>query len=205
MIQVIASTTELDPVAEAASAEEALALLDDDGLEVDVAVLDLDMPGMNGLQLARRLLARKPPLPVVILTMHKNERLFNEAIDIGVTAYLLKDEAVRNIVAGITATAAGQPYVSPSLSEFILRRSSRTAAVHKQTDGFSSLTPTEITVLKLIAENLSSKEIAARLSVSPRTIGAHRNHISKKLNLTGKHPLLNFALTNKSAILSLGG
>ncbi|MCP3975443.1 MAG: response regulator transcription factor, partial [bacterium] len=169
----------------------------------DVAVLDVDLPGMNGLQLAAHLLKHGPSVQIVLLTMHKNERLFNEAIDLGVGAYILKDEAVRGIIDGIKTVARGGSYVSPSLSEFVMGRRRRATDLERSTDGFASLTATERAVLKLVATNMSSKEIAGELGISYRTVDTHRTHITGKLGLSGQHPLLSFALTNKSAILSL--
>lgn len=202
MLQIIADDRELEVVAEAGGGDEALELLARHA--IDVVVTDFDMPGMNGLQLASGLLDRDPPVPVILLTMHENEQLFNEAIDRGISGYLLKDEAVDTITEGIKAAARGESYVSPSLSKYIMRRSQRSRDLQKKNTGLSSLTPTEREVLRRVAENKSSKEIASELGVSHRTITTHRNNISQKLGLTGKHPLLNFALANKSAILSLG-
>ncbi len=201
MIQIIAADDELEVVAEAASADEALTALEE--TEVDVAVVDFDMPGHNGLQLASKLFDRDPPLPVVILTMHDNEQIFNEAIDRGIHAYLLKDEAVESIPEGIKSAARGDFYVSPSLSKHIARRARRSNEFRRENSGLGALTPTERIVLKKVAENKSSKEIAAEMGVSYRTITTHRNNISHKLGLTGNHPLINFALANKSAIFSL--
>jgi DNA-binding NarL/FixJ family response regulator len=201
MADIIAEDPLLEIVAEADSAEDALSILRNTA--ADVAVLDVDLPGMNGLELAAHLLKHGPPLQIVMLTMHKNERLFTAAVDLGVGAYILKDEAVRGIIAGIKTVAGGGTYVSPSLSEFVMGRRRRATALERGASGFASLTATERAVLKLVAQNMSSKEIAAELGISYRTVDTHRNHITGKLGLVGQHPLLSFALTNKSAILSL--
>lgn len=201
LIQIIADGESLEVVGEAGGGEEALRLLDT--TPADVVVTDFDMPGMNGLELASRLLEHDPPLPVVLLTMHQDEDIFNEAANCGVYVYLLKDEVVANIRQGIEAAAAGEAFVSPSLAKFVMRRSQRAASLREEHSGLDSLTPGERAVLKLVARNLSSKEIATELSVSPHTVSSHRSNISQKLGLSGKHPLLNFALANRSAILNL--
>ncbi len=201
MIDIITEDERLSVVAEANDGAEALAAIEGGG--VDVVVSDFDMPGMNGLELAARLRDLSPPVPIVLLTMHDDEDLFNEAIDRGVTAYLLKDEAIDNITEGIKCAARGDSFVSPSLSKYIMTRSRRNTELQESNAGLASLTPAERAVLKLVAQNLASKEIAASLGVSYHTITTHRSNISHKLGLSGKHPLLNFALANKSAIMSL--
>jgi DNA-binding NarL/FixJ family response regulator len=201
MVQIISEDETLKVVAEANNGAETLKLLPQ--VRADVVVSDFDMPVMNGLELASKLRALDPPLPLVLLTMHDDEDLFNEAIDRGVTAYLLKDEAIDNITEGIKAAARGDCFVSPSLARHIMARSRRTAALQRDHTGLASLTTAERAVLRRVAENKASKEIADELGVSYHTISTHRGNISQKLGLSGKHPLLSFALANKSAILSL--
>lgn len=201
LVEIINEIHQLEVVAQASSAGEALELLQD--LSVDVVVSDIDMPGMDGIGLLRELQARAQSVPVVLLTMHESEQLFNEAINSGASAFLLKDEALVNIAESILAVARGETYVSPALSKYVMRRASRATSFRETTPGLAGLTPTERRVLKGVAENYSSQEIAAHLGVSYRTITTHRNNISNKLGLNGKHPLLNFALSNQSAILSM--
>ncbi len=201
LIQIISDTDSLSVIGEAGSGEEALTFVEK--TEIDVVVTDFDMPGINGLELATRLLERTPQIPVVLLTMHQDEDIFNEAANRGVFVYLLKDEVVANIQQGIEAAARGDSFVSPSLARFVMRRSQRATQLREENTGLESLTPGERAVLKLVAQNKSIKEIASELSVSPHTISSHRSNISQKLGLSGKHPLLNFALANRSAILNL--
>ncbi len=199
--QIISDEDALEVVAEANHGQEALDWLASH--QADVVVTDFDMPTMNGLELAQHLSARRPPIPVVLLTMHADEDVFNEAVNRGVAVYLVKDEVVDTIAQGIQAAAAGEAYVSPSLAKFVMRRSQRTNRLKEEQQGLETLTPSERAVLKLVAENRSSKEIGDALSISPHTVSTHRSNISQKLGLSGKHPLLNFALANRSAILSL--
>ena len=201
MTQLIAEDPSLEVVAEAGNAEDALDRAK--RLPVDVAVVDIDLPGTDGLELAKRLLRRRPPLLVVLLTMHKSERIFNSALDLGVSAYILKDEAESGIVSGIKSAARGENYITPSLSAYIMRRGRRTTQLRKDTPGLAALTPMERAVLKRIAENKTSKQIGAELFVSHRTVETHRANICDKLNLKGSHPLLQFALEHKSALFDL--
>ncbi len=201
MAGVIGEDPGLEIVAEAESAEEGIEILKETA--VDVAVLDVDLPGMNGIQMARHLIDKGSQVQIVLLTMHRAERLFNEAIDLGVGAYILKDEAIHGIADGIKTVARGGSYVSPSLSEFVMGRKRKSMELERATGGFASLTAMETHVLKLVAQDMSSKKIATELGISYRTVDTHRSNITTKLCLVGQHPLLSFALTNKSTILSL--
>ncbi|BCX47118.1 DNA-binding response regulator [Haloferula helveola] len=201
MAQIIGEDPAMEVVGNSSNGEEALSFLLTN--PADVVVSDYEMPGMDGIELARRLAGLKPPLPLVLLTMHKDEDLFNAATDAGICAYLLKDEVLDNIAQGIRAASGGESYVSPSLAQFVMRRSRSTQDLKERHTGLDSLTPAERAVLKRIALNLASKEIASELHISPHTVTTHRRNIAQKLELTGKHPLLNFALANRSAILSL--
>ncbi|MBN9688734.1 MAG: response regulator transcription factor [Verrucomicrobia bacterium] len=201
MIQIIEDDPLLRIVGQAGSAEEALQQLP--ALPVDVAVVDIDLPGMDGLELSSRLLKRKPPVPVVLLTMHKSEKIFQAALDLGVSAYILKDEAESGIVSGIKCAARGDHYITPTLASLLVNRGRRAAQLRQQTPAVESLTPTERAVLRRIAENKTSREIGAELFISHRTVETHRANICAKLNLSGSHPLLQFALQNKSALADL--
>jgi DNA-binding NarL/FixJ family response regulator len=201
MIQIIEDDPSLQIVGQAGSAEEALQQLP--GLSIDVAVVDIDLPGMDGLELSSRLLRRKPPVPVVLLTMHKSEKIFQAALDLGVSAYILKDEAESGIVSGIKCAARGDHYITPTLASLLVNRGRRAAQLRQQTPAVESLTPTERAVLRRIAENKTSREIGAELFISHRTVETHRANICAKLNLSGSHPLLQFALQNKSALADL--
>jgi DNA-binding NarL/FixJ family response regulator len=201
LVEAIRDCPDMAVAIEASSGEEACEALP--GGKLDVAVVDVSLPGMDGLELAKVLLSQMPPIGVVLLTMHNSEKIFNAAIDIGVLAYVLKDEVVNDVVQAIRKAAQGEPYVSPALSAHIMRRGRQIARFQREVDGLETLTPAERAVLRGVALNKSSKEIAAELFISPRTVGTHRTNISSKLGLNGSHPLLSFALLNKSEILSL--
>jgi DNA-binding NarL/FixJ family response regulator len=157
-----------------------------------VAVLDLDMPELDGFGVARRARELRLASRLVILTMHNDELHFNQAIDLGVRGYLIKDGAAAEAIACIKVVAAGGDYVTPSLSSFLLRRSRRTADT-QEPSGVGDLTPAERRVLALLAELKTTKAIAAELGVSPRTIDNHRANLCAKLHLQGPHALTRFA------------
>jgi DNA-binding NarL/FixJ family response regulator len=165
-----------------------------------VAVLDLEMPGLDGLEVAGRVRRARLAVALIVLTMHKEEDLFHHAMDAGVLGYLLKDNAAEDLLHCVSSVAAGRPFISPGLSAFLLRRASMASALHRAQPGLSALTPTERRILQLIAQDLTSKEIADRLGASVRTIDNHRSHISEKLGLHGSHSLLKFAYDHKSSL-----
>ena len=166
----------------------------------DVAVLDLDMPNRDGLDVAREVREAKLPTAVIILTMHKNEALFNRALDLGVRGYVLKDSALVEIVAAVRAVAAGQSYISPQMSGHLLQRRARADALAAERPGLEDLTPTERRVLRLIADDKSSREIADALYISVRTVEHHRANICHKLDLHGANALLKFAVAHRSEL-----
>lgn len=190
LCQIIESDPSIKVVAEADDGEAALVAVQEHVPQV--AVIDVDMPNRDGFDVMQTIRAKRLPVAVIFLTMHKDERIFNKALDLGVTGYVLKDSAITEIVAGIKAVAAGQNYVSPALSTSLLKRATR--ATTPPPPGLDNLTPTERRVLKLIAEYKTSKEIATELFISIRTVEHHRANISTKLELKGSHALLKFAL-----------
>ncbi|MCP5522131.1 MAG: response regulator transcription factor [Verrucomicrobiales bacterium] len=167
-------------------------------LKPDIAILDVDMPGMSGLEIARALGEQEAHTKVVLLTMHEDEALFNEAIDLGVLGYVLKENAVDEVLQAIRVVASGRTYISPSVGDFLLRRNRQKTGLRKERPGLEQLTPAERRILRQIAEDKTSKEIADALGISARTVESHRHNISSKLGLSGSHSLLKFAFHNKS-------
>ncbi len=165
-----------------------------------VTILDIDMPVMNGFDAARAIRQKGLATELVFLTVHKDEELFNEAIDLGAKGFVLKDSALTDIIECIQAVAASEHYASHALTSFLMNRSRRAIELTEKQPSIRDLTPTEHQVLKLIADNLTTKEIGERLFISPRTVEKHRENICQKLNLQGSHSLLKFALTHKSEL-----
>lgn len=197
---VITSDPMLKVVGEASGGTEAVSLIQT--LHPDVAVLDIDMPDKNGFDVVRSVQILPSVPKIVFLTMHQDEALFNGAFDLGAQGYLLKDSAVTDIIKSIKAVAAGEHFISSSLSTFLVNRSRRSVSLLERKPTIEDLTPTERRVLRLIAENKTSKEIADLLCISLRTVENHRAHICQKLDLRGAHALLKFALTHKQELCS---
>lgn len=196
--QMIEADKTLTIVAEAGDGQTAFALIEQH--QPDVAVLDIDMPRMDGFAVARALHGKNLQVEVVFLTMHSEEELFQAAMDLGVKGYVLKDSAVTDIATSIKTVAAGRPYLSPALSALLLHRRRRAQQLDEDQPGLHDLSPTERRVLKSIAEDKTSKEIAAELFISPRTVETHRSNICKKLNLRGSLSLVKFAVKHKSEL-----
>jgi DNA-binding NarL/FixJ family response regulator len=194
--QVIERESDLKVLAEA---DDGLVALEQIAkFQPDVAVLDLDMPRMDGLEVLRVLRERALTVAVIMLTVHREEAFFNCALQLGAQGYMLKDSALADIVNGIRAVAAGQNYVSPLLTSYLFQQ--KTAAPQKERPVLEQLTQTERQVLKLIAEYKTNNQIAAELYVSPLTVKTHRRNISIKLELEGKHTLMKFALDHKAEL-----
>src|SRR5262249_47876984 len=135
--------------------------------------------------------------------MHTSEELFHTALDLGVAGYLLKDGAISEIINAIRAIVAGRNFFSPELSTYLLNRANRAAALARRQPTINDLTPTERRVLKMIAEEKTSKEIAEALFISARTVEHHRSHICEKLGLHGFNALVKFAIAHKSELFYL--
>jgi DNA-binding NarL/FixJ family response regulator len=165
-----------------------------------VAVLDVNLPGLSGLEIARKLQTERLLTHVIMLTMHKDEETCNRALDFGAKGFVLKENAIEEILKAITVVAGGEHYLSSTISGYLVRRRNRAESLAAKKPGLDDLTKAERRILKLIAEKKTSREIGAELFISPRTVEAHRANICAKLELTGSHSLLQFALENRPAI-----
>jgi DNA-binding NarL/FixJ family response regulator len=196
--QIIETDKNVLIVAEAGNGKNALELIEQH--QPDVAVLDIDMPEMDGFDVVREMKKKDIKSAIVFLTMHSEKEVFEEAMDLGVKGYVLKDSAVNDIVASIKSVAVGGAFLSPALSALLINRRNRIDELNENLPGLQTLTPTERKILKFIAEDKTSKEIAAGLFISPRTVETHRTNICRKLNLSGSLALVRFAVTHKSEI-----
>jgi len=196
---IIATDRQFSVLDEAGDGTQALARIQ--ALRPEIALLDVNMPQQSGIEVARAIQQQNLPTRVVFLTMHHDEATFNTALDLGACGYLLKESAVEEILACLKAVAAGQKFVSPQLSTFLINRSSRARRLHEQKPTLDDLTPTELRILKLIAEQKTTREIAELLFISPRTVERHRENICAKLELRGSNALLKFALENRQHLV----
>ncbi len=196
--QVIESDPALRIVQEAGDGREALRRIRE--LKPGICILDIQMPQLDGLAIVRQMRAERLAGEVIFLTMYKEEELFNAALDLDVKGYVLKESAVNDILQGIHTVGAGHRYISPALSDFLVTRRAGAEALRRRKPGLNDLTPSERRILKLIAEDKTSKEIAGELGLSPRTVENHRTNICTKLDVHGIHGLIKFAYDNKSRL-----
>lgn len=196
--QTIESDSALKVLAEAEDGVAALTQILE--LKPRIAVLDLDMPKLDGLGVAREVRKRRLPVEIVFLTIHGEEDLFQAAMDLGSKGYLLKDSAATEIVKALRAVGSGQYYVTPSLTAHLLNRQKRQEALAQRVSGIDDLTPTERRILRMVAEGKSSKSIAEELFIHYRTVENHRSNLCQKLGLQGHNALFKFALQHKSEL-----
>jgi DNA-binding NarL/FixJ family response regulator len=195
---IISSDVRFHVLEEAADGAQALARIRE--LQPAIALLDVNMPQQNGIEVARALQLHGLPTRIVFLTMQHDEATFNTALDLGADGFLLKESAVEEILACLGAVATGGKFISPQLSAFLLKRGSRARELQKQKPTLGDLSPTELRVLRLIADQKTTREIAELLFISPRTVERHRENICAKLELHGSNVLLKFALEHKQEL-----
>jgi DNA-binding NarL/FixJ family response regulator len=164
-----------------------------------VAILDIDMPGLNGLGVARELSAQSIDTRIVFMTFHADEDLMRAAMDVGGKGYLLKGSETDEVGAAIHAVYAGRTYIGSAMAAILLKQKTESPGSGQLLD-ISVLTPSEKKILRLIADGLSSKEIGDELSIHYRTVENHRTNMCRKLNIEGANALARFALQHRSAL-----
>ncbi len=188
---VLDAEPDLAVVSEAGDGAEAVerALAED----IDLAILDVTMPRLTGIQAARELSKRKPELRVLILSMHDNERYFFEALRAGASGYVLKSVADRDLVEACRATMRGEPFLYPEAVKALIRDHLERA---KEGEGFRDdpLSPRESEIVKLIAEGQTSREIAELLVISEKTVERHRANVLEKLGMRDRVELTRYAI-----------
>lgn len=186
---VLAGQADFEVVAAESDGEAALETIR--RLRPDVAILDIRMPGLTGIEIARKLNDEGVLTCIVLLSMHKEGSFVQAALDAGVGAYVVKDDAARELVDAIKAVVRGDVYLSPRIAGSVvqaIRRGPPTKAPH--------LTARERDVLRLLSEGLTSKEIASRLDLSPKTVDGHRAAIMDKLGIRSVAGLVKYAIRN---------
>jgi DNA-binding NarL/FixJ family response regulator len=160
-------------------------------LKPDVAVLDIGMPSLNGLEAARQMLKNDPNLKIVILTMHESENLIREVLKVGARGYVSKTDAIRDLVAAINAVRSGVTFFTAKVAEVLLE-----GYLDKSGTTDNRLTPRQREIIQLLAEGQSSKEIAVALGLSVKTAETHRANIMKRLNCHSASEIVRYAVRN---------
>jgi DNA-binding NarL/FixJ family response regulator len=188
---ILETVPDLTVVAEASDGVEALRLGVSE--EIDLAVLDVAMPRMGGLSVARELAKQRPEVRVLMLSVHDNEQYFFEALKAGASGYVLKSEANRDLIEACRAAMRGEPFVYPAAASALVRDYLERAAAGEEVPE-DPLTPRELDVIRLIAEGLTSEEIAAALIISRKTVERHRANILEKLGMRNRVELTRYAI-----------
>jgi DNA-binding NarL/FixJ family response regulator len=179
-------------VAEAADGREAIKKVQES--LPDVAVIDLSMPGMDGLEVVGRLLSRYPKLPVLILTMHEEEQFVIRAIGAGAMGYVTKRSAAEQLLAAIRKVHAGGRYITEAMAESLALRVAKGSKVQSPLD---SLSNREIQILRRLAQGQTNREIAEDYQISVKTVDTYRGRLLRKLNLRNNAELTRFAIQNR--------
>jgi len=164
----------------------------------DIAILDIEMPGLTGFEVSKIVRDEDINIDIIFLTMYKDESLFNKAIDMGVKGYVLKENTVAEMSKCLNIVIAGNHYLSPAISDFLIRRKQKLGKPASDTQEIDLLTPTEKNILKQVGEMKTNQEIADYLKISIKTVQNHRNNICNKLEISGSHALLKFAVEYNS-------
>jgi DNA-binding NarL/FixJ family response regulator len=193
----LAGEAHIAVVGEAANGDEALECLG--FVQPDIIILDLDMPGRDGLAVLQEVKRRGYETGVIILTLHTGADLIAEALELGVRGYIIKSSAVVEVVEAVRRVAGGGSYLSQEAVEALQTAKSRS----DMPEGLQELTPLELRLVRAIAQGKTSREIAATLDLSGRTVENYRTRICSKLRLTGPNALLQFALRERKTLFRL--
>jgi two-component system response regulator NreC len=163
-------------------------------VQPDIAILDIGMPLMNGIEATRQIVRRRPDIHVLILSMHANEAYIIQALKAGAKGYLLKDSADIDLIRGVAVVASGKSFFSPAVAKVMLDDYVRRLADKGVADRYDTLSEREREIFQLVAEGHSNKDIAELLSVSPATVETHRAHILQKLDVHNTAELVLYAV-----------
>ena len=160
----------------------------------DVAVLDIGMPQLNGIEATRQILKREPGVHVLMLSMHSDEAYITRALQAGAKGYLLKDSAGKELIRAVETVAAGQSFFSPSVAQLMLDDYVRRAGAAGTADRYESLSEREREIFQLVAEGRSNREVAETLAITLATVETHRARILQKLDVHNTAELVLYAV-----------
>jgi two-component system response regulator NreC len=191
--RILEESGEIEVVGEASDGLEAVSIVE--RLRPRVVLMDISMPGLNGVEAARRIKVQCPRVAAVFLTMHESEQYFLEALRCGAEGYVPKSAPASDVVEAVRVAARGQVYLHPSVARFLLRSFLETAMPPAHSDGYERLTPREREILSLVANGLTNEEIATRLVLSANTVHRHRTSLMQKLGLHNRLEVLRYCMS----------
>lgn len=196
---LFADEADIEVIGEASNGREALEFLEN--REPDVVLMDISMPGLNGIEATRQIQQRHPAVKVVVLSMHANEEYVFQVLQAGASGYVLKQSDSLEVVSAIRAAVAGGSFLSPPISRTVIEDYLRRAQARGRGSDAEQLTSREREVLQLLAEGKSNRDIADELSISIKTVETHRANMMTKLGLSSKTELVKYALRKGWAML----
>ena len=197
MRALLETEPDVDIVAEASDGQEALRLCLSEAPAPDIAILDVAMPRLNGIEVASRAIKQRPDLRVIVLSMHSDESYVVRALSAGARGYLLKEATDDDLLPAVRAVAAGKTFFSPAVGAMLLEDHVRHLQQRGLEDSYHLLTDREREVLQLLAEGRSNKEVAAALDVGLSTIETHRANLMQKLDLHNTAEIVLYAVRKR--------
>jgi len=182
---------EFEVVGEAADGNQAMQLAAT--LSPDIVLMDINMPGLGGVEATKRLKEMQPEIHVLILTVHEDESLLRETIHAGASGYVVKRAAEAELIQAIQAISQGDIYIHPSMTRALLKDLAPASSPKPSTSIQSTLTKREVDVLRLVARGYTNNQVAELLSISPRTVEGHRANLMQKLDLHSRVELVEYA------------
>lgn len=196
---LFAPEPDVEVVGEAENGREALERIPQ--LQPDIILMDISMPGLNGIEATRQILQSHPHVKIVVLSMHTSEEYVFQVLHAGASGYVLKQSDSMEVLTAIRAALSGGSYLSPPISRAVIDDYVRRAEARDQGTELDPLTSREREVLQLLAEGLPNREIAEQLSISVKTVETHRSNMMHKLGVRGKTELIKYALRKGWATL----
>ncbi|HVY62605.1 MAG TPA: response regulator transcription factor [Planctomycetota bacterium] len=193
--KLLSEEEDIEVVGEARDGHDALKKAEE--LKPDVILLDIAMPGLNGLAVAKKLKAAASGAKILILTMHQEEEYVYETLRAGASGYVLKDAAAPELVGAIRAAKRGEQYLSPNISRLVVKDESRAGGGKEIKTVSQHLTNREREVCKLLAEGHTVPKIASMIGISRKTVDVHKTRLMKKLDIHNRAELVKYSITNK--------
>jgi DNA-binding NarL/FixJ family response regulator len=189
---MLGNQPDMEVVGVAANGREAIRLVDED--EPDVAVIDISMPELNGIEAIQQLLPRHPHMKVIVLSIHATKPYVYRSLKAGAKGYLIKETAGLEVVKAVRAVVRGERYLSQRIADLLTDASFRNLEPSMDTSPLEQLSPREREILQLVAEGKTSQEIAERLSISSKTVDTYRSRLMHKIGVEDMAGLIKFAI-----------